>query len=734
MFDIYLLIVILVSAALAALGSTVFLKDRKSNLGRIYMGIVISITVWIVTNHISNNINYSPKTAIIANYFVFSASFLSAALMLRFSIGITEDKKALQIYNRCLPLIAAITIVSATPLVGKGVHVQGELYAVDFGPLLVLYFVALISCIVIIIWHLSVQMKKTQGLIHERVRTIFYGAILSFPLLVITLFILPVITGWFGLTNIGILTLFIPVYTFYYSVAKHGLFDLRPVIFKSLAYFAALGLLTVVYIGITSLASTLVVVQKNEAVHFAINSTFIFLVAISYGPLKNLFKRITNRFFYQDSYEQSVLFAELNKILASNIEVNHIVDKTNKLLAATIHSEYSLFCLIDGRERILIRTNRSKNNDIDADKLVLTLDGMRNGRVITDKIEETNSTLKAFLHTINAAVCVRISIRTQDTTRRLGYLVLGDKKSGYAYTKADEIVLSAVADEMAIAIQNALHYEEIQHFNETLQVRVNEATRKLKASNEKLKKMDETRDEFISMASHQLRTPLTSVKGYVSMVLDGDVGPINEQQRELLNQSFSSSQRMANLISDLLNLSRINTGKFVIEPTPVYLPQIIEVELGQLREMAQGKNIQLKLDMPATFPTLMLDENKMHQVVMNLIDNALYYTPENGTVTVSLVETPAAVEFRVIDTGIGVPKDAQHRLFSKMFRAENAQRARPDGTGLGLFLVKKVIVSQNGAIIFDSIEGKGSTFGFRFNKADHLVDATAADKPLAAAA
>jgi signal transduction histidine kinase len=116
---------------------------------------------------------------------------------------------------------------------------------------------------------------------------------------------------------------------------------------------------------------------------------------------------------------------------------------------------------------------------------------------------------------------------------------------------------------------------------------------------------------------------------------------------------------------------------------------------------------------------------------MNFIDNAIYYTPSGGTVTVALRETPATVEYTVKDTGIGVPKAVQHKLFTKFYRAQNAQQARPDGTGLGLFMAKKVVAAQGGAIIFESEEGKGSTFGFRFNKTDHMVfsGASHADQP-----
>jgi signal transduction histidine kinase len=239
---------------------------------------------------------------------------------------------------------------------------------------------------------------------------------------------------------------------------------------------------------------------------------------------------------------------------------------------------------------------------------------------------------------------------------------------------------------------------------------------RLKKSNDKLKALDEAKDEFVSMASHQLRTPLTSIKGYISMVLEGDAGEINETQKQMLGQAFFSSQRMVYLISDLLNVSRLKTGKFIIEAKPAYLPDIVESEMQQLVEGAGSKNLSLSFSKPKEFPKLMLDEMKIRQVIMNFTDNAIYYTPSGGKIVVSLKETPKSVEFTVRDSGIGVPKDQQHKLFEKFFRADNARKSRPDGTGLGLFMARKVIVAQGGSITFESIEGKGSTFGFTFPK------------------
>lgn len=239
----------------------------------------------------------------------------------------------------------------------------------------------------------------------------------------------------------------------------------------------------------------------------------------------------------------------------------------------------------------------------------------------------------------------------------------------------------------------------------------------LKQTNEKLKEIDEAKDEFISMASHQLRTPLTSMKGYVSMVLDGDTGPITESQRTLLQQAFNSSQRMVYLIADLLNVSRLRTGKFVITNKDVDLPSLVESELSQLTESAAARGVKFFYEKPKEFPAVVLDEMKIRQVVMNYLDNALYYTPKGGRVMVELKATDATIDFTVTDTGLGVPKEEQHNLFSKFFRAQNARQMRPDGTGLGLYMTRKIISAQGGTILFSSVEGEGSTFGFRFPRA-----------------
>jgi signal transduction histidine kinase len=308
---------------------------------------------------------------------------------------------------------------------------------------------------------------------------------------------------------------------------------------------------------------------------------------------------------------------------------------------------------------------------------------------------------------------VSVITRLKTKSEVVGYCIFGYKTTGSAYAQRDIELIRIAGDELAVAIQNTLRFEQIQGFNATLQERIEEATKELRMSNEQLQRLDEAKDEFVSMASHQLRTPLTSVKGYISMVLEGDVGKITNMQRQLLGEAFTSSERMVHLINDFLNVSRLQTGKFMLEIKPIDLSKVVSQEVDSLQTTANARGLKLQYRAPSAFPVLYIDEGKIRQVIMNFIDNAIYYSSEETAIRIELTTEEGDAVFKVKDTGIGVPKKEQSHLFTKFFRATNARKQRPDGTGVGLFLAKKVIVAHGGSIVFESTEGEGSTFGFR---------------------
>lgn len=504
-----------------------------------------------------------------------------------------------------------------------------------------------------------------------------------------------------------------------FAIVSQKLFDIRAAVARSVAYVLSLGFIGLVYGSIIFVIFSFTDLGKiSDNAERAVFVALALVTATAYPFTKKYFNKLTTKLFYQDAYDSQEFLDEINTLLVGQIDLEELLRGITDVIETTLKSSYCVFIV---RETAYedVRIVGSENHQFNSEKIkeLRSLTPRTHRKVLsTDELGESDSELKKVQDSLDVAVLVRLVSNASLDLEGMGYLVLGPKKNGTIYSAQDRQVLNILANEMIIAVENALRFEEIEKFNVTLQDKVDSATSELQRTNEKLKEIDETKDEFISMASHQLRTPLTSVKGYLSMVLEGDVGKVNKQQNKMLEQAFLSSQRMVYLIADLLNVSRLKTGKFVIDAKETNLADVVEAEVEQLKPTAKIRDLKLNFNKPKNFPALIMDETKIRQVIMNFVDNAIYYTPAKGKINVSLEDKGETIEFKVIDNGIGVPKAERHKLFGKFYRAENARSSRPDGTGLGLFMAKKVVVAQGGAIIFETEEGKGSTFGFSFAK------------------
>lgn len=521
---------------------------------------------------------------------------------------------------------------------------------------------------------------------------------------------------------------FLPVFITI-SIIKHSLFDIRLVVLRTVGYVSSVGSIVVLFSITYSLITEKIIGDNNTAWPRVVNIILLTTAILSYPSLKKYFDKITNKYFFRDAYDPQEFLDQLNKNIVSNIEIGILLRHTTQIIQDNLKCSYCTF-VVHETDNEPMRLVGNTKSDITQSELISIRDEvslMKDKVIQRELLDDSNKNLKKIFNARDIEFLVHLKASSYGSDQTIAYMLFGPKNSGNLYSSADFKIMDIISDELVIAIQNALRFEEIQEFNVTLQKKVNDATGKLKRTNEKLKALDETKDEFISMASHQLRTPLTSVKGYLSMVLEGDAGEINENQRKLLDQAFVSSQRMVYLISDLLNVSRLRTGKFVIDAHPCNLADVVESEIAQLREQAKNKNQTLEFDKPTDFPVLLLDETKIRQVIMNFSDNALFYTPSGGKIRIELKEDKSHIYFMVKDNGIGVPKEEQKHMFTKFYRAKNARNARPDGTGLGLFMAKKVITAQGGNVLFESIEGKGSTFGFSFNK-KHLAESADTDQ------
>lgn len=238
----------------------------------------------------------------------------------------------------------------------------------------------------------------------------------------------------------------------------------------------------------------------------------------------------------------------------------------------------------------------------------------------------------------------------------------------------------------------------------------------------KERQIDKAKTEFVSLASHQLRTPLTSIRWYLELLQSGDAGELTEAQREYINEAHAGTTRMNDLVRSLLNVSRIELGKFMIEPEETDIPALMQQMINEQKPAITEKGHTVDFSADATLPHVLADPKILANVFQNLVSNAVKYTPNNGQITVNIVAKKAGDQFggreldegvlaiSVADNGQGIPKKEHEHIFEKLYRAENAKASDTEGTGLGLYIARQVVQEAGGDVWFESEQDKGTTF------------------------
>ncbi len=688
------------------LGLFVLLRNPRSATYRLFFLTTIFLDAFLVINAISLT-PFGFSRLVWIRLDLFSATYLFLCAFLTFRVFPAVHFGKANLLNRiavCYTVI--VSLLTLTPLIFARLTTSGGTVTPVPTPAIMLFVIQQVGLLGLLFYTIFKKLHAARGREQQQLKLVVFGLSVAFSsIIVFNLILVQVfkITSYIYLSNFA--SLFFTV-GFAYAMVRQRLFDIRFVVARAMAYFLLLVILGTIYSVLAFEVGQLLFrgADQLSAAQRTFNIAVAIMLAFTFQPLRRLFEKITDRIFYRDKYDPEVLLSNLGKTMASEIELEKLGGEVIRELSSQMRLSSADLLVVDHGKLFFTATTKSTNNiPINLTELA----PLPHSIITADDIEPGQT--KDILDRLR----ISASVPLQSSSEFIGWLLLGEKRNGDIFNRTDIRMLTILANELAVAIHNAKNYTQIQHFNQTLQNRIAEATKQLRDANAHLQQLDAVKDEFISMASHQLGTPLTVVDGYISMLGSGIYGPVSERQRKPLEQALHRVRLMKRLVADFLNVSRMEAGRFFIDLEPTDLNKVVPEEVEMLLDRAREKQVALHYTPPnEPVPVINIDEQKTRQAIMNLIDNAVFYTPR-GLVKVSLEIEGQEIVFKVTDNGIGVPGPAQKLLFSKFYRAPNAKRERPNGTGIGLYLVKRVIQDQGGSIFFESTEHKGSTFGFK---------------------
>lgn len=415
---------------------------------------------------------------------------------------------------------------------------------------------------------------------------------------------------------------------------------------------------------------------------------------------------------------------KLSREISTTFEEKQIFKKINNKYVEELGFEKSLAFLWKNLEREFNLYLCHGYNDEDAEKIKTSinankdyyLDLMHSGSTassisIPDGFLTKDKTNQLFLvHSF--VIC---PVLPQEGNQ--GFIFVGTQNIDTCVTKGDQEFITILANQIGQTLDNARLFEKTWKSQQELEIKVEERTRQLTQALEEVKKISTRKSDFISSVSHELRTPLTSIKGYAAILLAGKLGAVPEEIKTRLEKINRHSDELVHMVNDLLDISRIESGKVDMKMESLELKTVTDKVFDLLSEQLKTKNISFSSDIPESCQNILADRGQIERVFINLVGNALKFTPQNGRINVSAHCVNKTVQIDVSDTGFGIPEDAQESIFEEFYRVENTINQEVKGTGLGLTLVKHIIEAHRGKIWVKSKLGEGATFSFTLSAA-----------------
>ncbi|MCF7819842.1 MAG: hypothetical protein K9M44_00020 [Candidatus Pacebacteria bacterium] len=691
----------------------IVLKRSRSLISRLFFLLTIILDVWIFGTIMMFNADRAEQI-IFWDRIIYVGIVFWPALQYHFSLAITKTS----IYRKILLglgyLLSVLFLFASQTnyflndvfYYAWGAHTKAQFFHHFFVVFFVFY--SLIFFISLI------QKYKDEQSALEKKRLLYY--ILGFASLNLL-----GITGFLPAYEVSVYPVFLAAPLLFsvvitYAIVYFGLMNIKVIMRSYSVYIASL-----VSVFLPSYLAIYLVYKFYPQLIFIVFSIAFVLALLAFPKLKKYYYRVSNKYFFSGLYDFDDLIYKINNRLHSTLDIKKMFKALITLLQGNMHVQAIAALSYNYETKSWSSDYNSNFKKINIKKLKYSqslekLVSKNTLLVRNDFLESSlvkNCEACQYLYNLGTELFILIKIRQ---VKKITILVFNKKESGEAYNNKDLKLLSLVGIEVRVALENILLYENVRKFNLKLKKEIKKATVKLEEQNKDLKKLDKLKDEFISIVSHQLRTPLTSIRWFTGIILNDKKNKLNKRQSQMLKQVEENNLSMIKLVDDLLDVSHIDTGrKFNINKENFKLDKIINSVISENSYLINKKNIKI-INRLSPDREVMADEGKFKQIWQNLIGNAIKYSPDNTTVILYEELKAKKIFFYVKDQGIGIPKEERKKLFNKFFRAKNAASEHVDGTGLGLYIAREIARAHSGDLKFKPDKNKGSIFYFYLPK------------------
>lgn len=716
------------------LGLFVFFKNRKNRVGQTFILFSLSVAFWSYAYYFWQMAKNANEALFWTRMLMAGAIFIPifyVHFVWAFLEKLNKGKKQVLILGYFITLFFLVLDFTRF-FINK---VEPELYfkfwpkpGIAYHPFLIMWFLSIAYCTKL----LFSKYKSSVGIKRAQIRYVLLGITIGFIGGGTNYFL------WYGIPipPIGNILVVVYVGATGYAILRYRLMDIRLVIRKSAVYVAlAFCAYAFFYFGVWFLNKMFGSVYNPGAYVLA---GFLTAVALLFFFLFEKFVNfIANNYFFGALYNQHETLKKMGEKLTTIVDLGKLITSVSEVIKKTLGLEKIAFLLIDensGKYTVQKMAGFSKSEIISLtkdDELELFL--KRNRKPMTYEELEMKSfyNLKERMGRIGASLLLPLVSQG----RLQGIIILGKKISEDAFSQEDINLLESLSHQTALAIENARLYDRMENFNKILKEKVDEQTRDIKEKNVRLRKLLAMKTEFLHIASHQLRTPVSAIRGLVSMLEEGDFDDADLATRKrVFSGILKKTEKMTNVLDDILIATELDTVKnFKLKKNELMKVDIDDMSkkvINELKYEAEEKGIEisykkeyLPFPSPDTYKeerneegnfNILSNERDLRHILVNLVNNAITYTRAGGKIEINVNRDKNLITWKVKDTGIGIPKN-NHFVFEKFKRGKNALELNRDGSGLGLFIVKKLVDAHPGGEVgFRSNKGQGTTFWVKF--------------------